>query len=89
MVENMSLMSLVAIFIGLAVFLSIGIMVLDGAVGDCSNLEGYNSSNPSASTGWAGSCEENNSSINSSWTLISVVLIIVSAIVVLAVVKML
>jgi len=89
MVENMSLMGLVAIFIGLAVFLSIGIMVLDGSVGDCSNLEGYNSSNPSASTGWAGSCEANNSQINNSWTLISIVLIIVSAIVILAVVKML
>ena len=89
MVENMSLMSLIAIFIGLAVFLSIGIMVLDGSVGDCSNLEGYDSSNPSASTGWAGSCEENNSSINSSWTLISIVLIIVAANVILAVVKML
>ena len=89
MVENMSLMGLIAIFIGLAVFLSIGIMVLDGSVGDCSNLEGYNSANPSASTGWAGSCEQNNSSINSSWTLISIVLIIVAAIVILAVVKML
>ena len=85
----MSLMGLVAIFIGLAVFLSIGIMVLDGTVSDCSNLEGYNSANPSASTGWAGSCETNNSGIQNSWVMISLIVIIIASIIILAVVKML
>ena len=88
MVESMSLMGLVAIFISIAIFLSIGIMLLDSATSDCSTLTGYNSANPSASTDWAKSCVDNNTGVQNSWILISVILVVVASIIVLAVVKM-
>ena len=64
-------------------------MLLDSAKSNCSILEGYNSSNPSASTGWSGACEANNTGIQNSWTLVSIILIVISAVIILAVVKML
>ena len=88
MVEN-SIMGILATFIGIAVFLSVGIMILDGSLSDCSNLEGYNASNPASSTDWAKSCLDNNSGIQNSWILISVVLILIASIIILAVVRML
>ena len=82
MVESMSLMGLVAIFISIAIFLSIGIMLLDSATSDCSTLTGYNSANPSASTDWAKSCVDNNTGVQNSWLLISVILVVVASIIV-------
>jgi len=82
-------MSILAMFIAVAILISLGLVILDSSVSDCSGLEGYNSSNPSASTGWSGSCEANNSQIQNAWTLISIVLIVISAVIILAVVKML
>ena len=89
MVEGNSLMAVVGMFIAVAIFLSLGLVILDSTVSDCSNLEGYNSSNPSTSTSWAGSCEANNSGIQNSWTLVSIILIVLASVIILAVVKML
>ena len=82
-------MAVLAMFIGIAVFLSVGIMILDGSLSDCSNLEGYNASTPASSTDWAKSCLDNNSGIQNSWILISVILIVVAAVIVLTIVRML
>ena len=82
-------MAILAMFIGIAVFLSVGIMILDGSLSDCSNLEGYNASTPASSTDWAKSCLDNNSGIQNSWILISVVLIVIASVIILAVVRML
>jgi hypothetical protein len=89
MVEGNSLMAVIGMFIAVAIFLSLGLVILDSTVSDCSNLEGYNSANPSASTGWSGSCEDNNSQIQNAWTLTSIVLIVIASVIILAVVKML
>ena len=87
MVEN-TIIGFVAVFISLAIFLSIGIMLLDSATSDCSNLEGYNSSNPSASTGWSGACEANNEKVASMFAMLSIVLIVTASIIVLVIIRM-
>ncbi len=87
MVEN--LQSFVALFIGVAIFLGLGVSILDSTVTDCSNLEGWNESTPSSSTGWALACESNNEQTRSAYGLMMIILIIISAVIVLAVVKLL
>ena len=89
MVENTSLMGLIGIVIAVSIFLGLGLTILDSTVTDCSNLVGYNSGNPSASTDWALACQENNSQTMSAYGLVMLIVIILSAIVVLAVVRML
>jgi hypothetical protein len=89
MVESTSLMGVIGMFIAVAIFLSLGLVILDSTVSDCSSLDGYNSSDPSASTGWSKSCVDNNVGIQNSWTLVSIILIVISAVIILAVVKML
>ena len=89
MVESMSLMAIIGMFIAVSIFLSLGLVILDSTVSDCSGLEGYNASDPSQSTGWSGACESNNSGIQNSWVLISVILIVIASVIILAVVKML
>jgi len=88
MVENTSIMGLVAVFISLAIFLSIGIMLLDSATSDCSILEGHNSSNPSASTGWSGACEANNEKVAGTYAMLSIILIVVASVIVLVIIRM-
>jgi hypothetical protein len=87
MVEN--LMRFVALFIGVAIFLGLGVSILDSTVTDCSNLVGFDSVTPSDSTGWASACESNNEQTRSAYALMMIILIVISAVVVLAVVKLL
>ena len=89
MVENNSLLGIVALFIGVAVFLGLGVSILDSTVTDCSNLEGWNASTPASSTGWALACEGNNEQTRSAYALMMIILIVISAVIILAVVKML
>ena len=88
MVEQMSIIGLVAVFISLAIFLSIGIMLLDSAKSNCSILEGYNSSNPSASTGWSGACEANNEKISGTYAMLTITMIVVASVIVLVIIRM-
>jgi hypothetical protein len=88
MVEN-SLMGLIGIVIAVSIFLGLGLVILDSSTSDCSGLDGFNSSNPSASTSYAGLCEDNNSQIMSAYGMVMLIIIVLSAIVVLATVRML
>ena len=102
MADN-NIMGMIGAFIGVAIMLGIGVLILGNAVSDCTTLPDYNATNPSAAqqnasspttlssqqTGWAGQCEDNNDSTQSAWSLIVIVLIVIAAVVILAVVKML
>ena len=82
-------MGMIGAFVGIAILLGISTQILGNSVSDCSNLEGYDATTPSASTSWAGQCESNNSSIQNSFALLVIVLIVVAAVVILQVVKLL
>ena len=99
-----NIMGMIGAFIGVAIMLGIGVLILGNAVSDCTDLPDYNATEPSAGqqvyespdltvatqqTGWAGQCEDNNTSTQSAWSLIVIVLIVIAAVVILAVVKML
>ena len=100
MADN-NIMGMIGAFIGVAIMLGIGVLILGNAVSDCTTLPDYNATTPSAAqatggttlssqqTGWAGQCEDNNSSTQDAWSLIVIVLIVIAAVVILAVVKML
>ena len=103
MADN-NIMGMIGAFIGVAIMLGIGVLILGNAVSDCSDLPDYNATAPGANendaagndltiennqVGWAGQCEDNNTSTQSAWSLIVIVLIVIAAVVILAVVKML
>ena len=87
MVEG--LQAYVGLFIGVAIFLGLGVSILDSTVTDCSGMEGFNASSPADSMGWSGQCENNNEQTRSAYSLMMIILIVISAVVVLAVVKLL
>ena len=89
MVEGMSITALVGSFIAVAIFLSIGTMILGGATLDCTTLDGYDATTPSASTSWAGACLDQQEQTQSAYALLLVVLIVIAAVVILTVVRML
>ena len=78
----------VSIFIGLAVMLGIGTLILSGSVMDCQQISDYDGA-ATTQTGWSGSCENVNEQSQSSYGLLIIVLIVVSAVMVLAVVRVL
>ena len=103
MTDN-NIMGMIGAFIGVAIMLGIGVLILGNAVSDCTELPDYNATTPgsgernSAGTqltvaqnqiGWSEQCEDNNDSTQSAWSLIVIVLIVIAAVVILAVVKML
>lgn len=89
MENSNSIMGLVAAFIGIAIMLGIGTQILGNTTMDCSTLPGYNSTTPSASTGWAGTCQDTNTSTQNSYALLIIILIVVAAVAILFVVRML
>lgn len=82
-------MALVGAFIGIAIMLGVGTLILGNTTMDCSTLTGYNSTTPSASTGWAGTCVDANSSTQNAYALLIIILIVVAAVAILFVVRML
>ena len=102
MADN-NIMGMIGAFIGVAIMLGIGVLILGNAVSDCTDLPDYNATAPADNqtvggvkvtldnqqTGWAGQCVSNNDSTQSAWSLIVIVLIVIAAVVILAVVKML
>lgn len=82
-------MSMVAVFIGVAIMLGIGIQILGNSVQDCSQLSGYSSVSPSSSTDWAAQCIDSNTQSQNAYTLLVIILIVVAAVAVISVVRML
>ena len=76
-------------FIAVAIMLGVGTLILGGATTDCSNVSGYDSTTPSASTGWAGQCLQNAEQAQAGYALLMITLIVIAAVVVLSVVRML
>ena len=84
-----NIMDFITIFIGLAILLSIGVVILGNGLQDCDDIPGYNSGSPDSSTGWAKTCVENKEQSQNSYDLLSVILIVVAAVAILAVVRLL
>lgn len=84
-----SISAMVGAFIAVAILIGLGPQILGNTVMDCSTLPGYNSTTPSASTGWAGTCNTANTNTQSAYALLIIVLIVIAAVVILFVVKML
>ena len=83
------IMYMVGAFIGVAIMLAVGVTILGNTQTSCSGVTGYNSTTPSASTGWGLSCYTSNNSAQSAYNLMIVVLIVIAAVVILTVIKML
>ena len=82
-------MGIIGSFVGIAILIGISTQILGNTVGDCSVLDGYDSTTPSPSTGWAGQCEANNEQTQAAFSLLVIVLIVVAAVVILTVVRLL
>ena len=82
-------MDFITIFIGLAILLSIGVVILGNGLQDCTGIPGYNTGSPTSSTGWAKICLDNAKQAQNSYDLLSVILIVVAAVAILAVVRLL
>jgi len=82
------IMAYISIFIGLAVMLGIGTLILSGSVMDCQQISDYDS-NATTQSGWSLSCENVNEQSQSSYSLLIVVLIVVSAVIILSIVRIL
>ena len=82
-------MGMIGAFVGIAILIGISTQILGNTVSDCSTLEGYDSTTPSASTGWAGQCYTNNEQTQAGFSLLVIVLVVVAAVVILTVVKLL
>ena len=86
--EN-NIMGMVGAFIAVAILLGVGTVILGNSTMDCTALEGYNSTTPASSTGWAATCLESNDQSQSAYTLLLITLIVIAAVVILTVVRML
>ena len=84
-----NIMDFVTVFIGTAILLSIGVVILGNGLQNCDSIPGYNSGDPDNSTGWAKTCVDNEEQAENSYDLISVILIVVAAVAILAVVRLL
>ena len=85
-------MGMVGVFIGVCIIIAIGAQILGSTVQDCTTFNDYNSSSPLTSdgqTGWTASCLVTNESTQSAFSLLVIVLIVISAIIILSVIKLL
>ena len=81
-------MGMVGAFIAVAIMLGIGTLILGGATTDCTTISDYDP-NATTQTGWAGQCEQNNQQAQAGYGLLMITLIVISAVVILSVVRML
>ena len=90
MADN-NIMGMVGAFIAVAILLGVGTIILGNSVMDCTALDGYTShnGNTSNSTGWAETCLNANDQSQSAYALLLITLIVISAVVILTVVRML
>jgi hypothetical protein len=84
-------MSMVSVFIGVAILLGVGTQILGNSVQDCTNLNDYVVADGASQADgtWAKQCQDNNASTQSAYGLLLVVLIVIAAIVILSIIKML
>ena len=82
-------MSYIGAFIAVAIMLGIGTIILGGATTDCSTVNGYDSTTPANSEGWAAQCLLNAEQAQAGYGLLMVTLIVLAAVVVLTIVRML
>ena len=69
--------------------LGIGTLILGGATTDCSNVNGYDSTTPANSEGWAAQCLANETQAQAGYSLLMITLIVIAAVIILSVVRML
>lgn len=87
-----SLFGYIGAFIAVAIMLGIGTMILGGSATECSGVDGYvdgGTTTTTNSTGWALQCIANNEQSQNGYNLLMIVLIVISAVIVLTVVRML
>lgn len=83
MPESGTIMALVGAFIAVAIMIGIGTIILGNVVPDCTVLSG------NATSGWQGICETNQTSTQSAYSLLGVIMIVIAAVAILYVVRML
>lgn len=84
-----SVLAIVGVFIAIVVMLGIGTQILGNVSFSCEDLDGYNSTTPGDSTGWAASCLEVQENSISGYNLLVIIVIVVAAVGILFVVRML
>ena len=101
MAESSSIMGLVAAFIAVAIMLGVGIQILGnvqtstnclslpGGLTGTFHTKGSNNITSANATGWALSCVNTNTSIQNGYSLLTVAIIVIAAVVIMFVVKML
>jgi len=88
MAENNIIFALVGLFVAVAIMIGISTMILGSTVTDCSDLSGY-SATPGQSTDWAKSCEDTNAQSQNAFGLLTIILVVVSAVTILVVIRLL
>jgi hypothetical protein len=78
----------ISVFLGVAVMLGVGSLILSGSVMNCENISDYDP-NATTQSGWSLSCENVNEQSQASYGLLVLVLIVISAVIILAVLRML
>ena len=93
MVEASTITVLAGSFIGFAIMIAIGVQILGGVQTstNCASLPGNAgpSQTTSNATGWALSCLNTNTSIQNGYSLLTVAIIVIAAVIIMFVVKML
>lgn len=83
---------MVGAFIGVAILLGVGTIILGNSTMDCTGLDGYTSGVGGStvnSTGWAEACLDSNTQSQSAYSLLLITMIVIAAVVILSVVRML
>ena len=76
-------MDFITVFIGIAILLSIGVVILGNGLQDCTDLPG------NKTAGWQEACLDFEGQTQTSYDLLSVILIVIAAVSILAVVRLL
>lgn len=93
--ETSSITVLAGAFIGFAIMIAIGVQILGGVQTstDCSTLPGGGTvkghTTATNATGWSLSCFNTNTSIQNSYSLLTVAIVVIAAVIIMFVVKML
>ena len=82
-------LGLVSVFIAAAILLFVGTIVLGNpSLGQCTTLQGYNSTHPASSTGWGKQCVDLGAQSQSSYSLLGLILVVIAAVAILLVVRL-
>ena len=81
-------MGIIILFIGVVITALIGTQILGNVSINCDGLSGYDSDDPTSSTGWAKQCLDTQESAIESYGLLMVMLIVLAAVGILLVIRM-